>query len=149
VSSRDVLGVFKPGEHGSTFGGNPLACAVGTAVVRLLPTGEYQSRASELGGLFGQLLSDLPSDQVAAVRTRGLWGGIDLTNRSGREVCEGLLARRVLAKDAHGRTIRLAPPLVISENDLRWGVERLADELAAAERGFGVNASHSLSQRQN
>jgi ornithine--oxo-acid transaminase len=130
VSRREVLGVFKPGEHGSTFGGNPLACAVGTAVVRRLKTGEPQRAATALGELFAELLGKLPSAAVRAVRTRGLWAGIDLTERTGREVCEGLLKRGVLAKDAHGKTIRLAPPLMISEEDLRWGMSRLAEELA-------------------
>ncbi|MEV4602731.1 ornithine--oxo-acid transaminase [Amycolatopsis sp. NPDC049253] len=130
VSRRDVLGVFRPGEHGSTFGGNPLACAVGTAVVRKLKTGEPQRRADELGRVFASLLSALPSSAVDAVRVRGLWAGIDVRGRTGRDVCEGLLRRGVLAKDAHGSTIRLAPPLVVSEEDLRWGVSQLAAELS-------------------
>jgi ornithine--oxo-acid transaminase len=129
VSRADVLGVFKPGQHGSTFGGNPLACAVGIAVVRILATGEYQQRATELGTVFATLLAELPAAEVAAVRSRGLWGGVDLTRRNGREVCEGLLKRGVLAKDAHGHTIRFAQPLVIDEADLRWGMQQLADEL--------------------
>jgi ornithine--oxo-acid transaminase len=130
VAREDVLGVFRPGEHGSTFGGNPLACAVGTAVVRRLRDGSVQRRAAELGTVFAQLLSELPEDAVRAVRSLGLWAGIDLRRRTGRDVCEGLLARGVLSKDAHGHTLRLAPPLVIEEEDLRWGVARLADELA-------------------
>jgi len=131
VSRADVLGVFKPGQHGSTFGGNPFACAVGTAVVRMLATGEHQQRAAELGEVFAALLVELPSSAVAEVRSRGLWGGIDLTERAGRDVCEGLLHRGVLSKDAHGKTIRLAPPLVIEEADLRWGMEQLSDELGS------------------
>jgi ornithine--oxo-acid transaminase len=134
VSRADVLGVFKPGQHGSTFGGNPLACAVGTAVVRMLATGEYQQRSAELGEVFATLLAELPAAAVAEVRSRGLWGGIDLTERAGRDVCEGLLQRGVLSKDAHGKTIRLAPPLVIEEADLRWGMEQLSDELSSSSR---------------
>ncbi|MGW4484961.1 ornithine--oxo-acid transaminase [Amycolatopsis sp. NPDC004368] len=130
VSRREVLGVFRPGEHGSTFGGNPLACAVATAVVRKLKTGEPQRRAAELGQVFAGLLASLPSSAVEAVRVRGLWAGIDVRGRTGRDVCEGLLRRGVLAKDAHGSTIRLAPPLVVSEEDLRWGVAQLAAELS-------------------
>ncbi|UOZ02962.1 ornithine--oxo-acid transaminase [Amycolatopsis sp. WQ 127309] len=129
VSRRDVLGVLRPGQHGSTFGGNPLACAVGTAVVRKLATGEPQRRAAELGTIFAELLKDLPA--VREVRTLGLWAGVDVVGRSGRDVCEGLLRRGVLAKDAHGSTIRLAPPLVIEEADLRQAVAHLADELRA------------------
>lgn len=80
--------------------------------------------------MFARLLAALPSSAVEAVRVRGLWAGIDVRGRTGRDVCEGLLRRGVLAKDAHGSTIRLAPPLVVSEEDLRWGVEQLAAELA-------------------
>jgi ornithine--oxo-acid transaminase len=129
VSRQDVLGVLRPGQHGSTFGGNPLACAIGTAVVRKLATGEPQRRAAELGVIFAELLTGLPN--VREVRTLGLWAGVDVVGRSGRDVCEGLLRRGVLAKDAHGSTIRLAPPLVIDEADLRQAVAHLADELSA------------------
>ncbi|MEU8638070.1 ornithine--oxo-acid transaminase [Amycolatopsis sp. NPDC048633] len=129
VSRRDVLGVLQPGQHGSTFGGNPLACAVGTAVVRKLATGEPQRRAAELGAVFAGLLTGLPN--VREVRTLGLWAGVDVVGRSGRDVCEGLLRRGVLAKDAHGSTIRLAPPLVIDEEDLRHAVAQLAEELGS------------------
>ena len=130
VSRRDVLGVFRPGEHGSTFGGNPLACAIGIEVVRMMATGEYQQRAAMVGEQFAQMLKNLPSDAVAAVRSRGLWAGIDLTHRDGRDVCEGLLGRGVLAKEAHDRTIRLAPPLVIEPADLEWAMAQLAEELS-------------------
>ena len=130
VSRRDVLGVFRPGEHGSTFGGNPLACAIGIAVVRMVATGEFQQRAATLGERLAEMLQALPSDAVTAVRSRGLWAGIDLANRTGRDVCEGLLRRGILAKDAHEQTIRLAPPLVIEATDLEWAVGQLAEELA-------------------
>jgi ornithine--oxo-acid transaminase len=129
VSRRDVLGVLRPGQHGSTFGGNPLACAIGTAVVRKLATGDPQRRAAELGTVFAGLLVGLPN--VREVRTLGLWAGVDVLGRSGREVCEGLLRRGVLAKDAHGSTIRLAPPLVIDEEDLRHAVAQLVEELGS------------------
>jgi ornithine--oxo-acid transaminase len=132
VSRRDVLGVFRPGEHGSTFGGNPLACAIGIEVVRMLATGEYQQRAAIVGEQFAQMLKNLPADEVDAVRSRGLWAGIDLAHRDGRDVCEGLLNRGVLAKEAHDRTIRLAPPLVIEPTDLEWAVGQLAEELSNA-----------------
>ena len=130
VSRSDVLGVFRPGEHGSTFGGNPFACAIGIAVVRMLATGEFQQRAATLGERFAELLQELPSDAVTAVRSRGLWAGIDLADRTGRDVCEGLLRRGILAKDAHGHTIRLAPPLIIEATDLEWAIGQLAEELA-------------------
>lgn len=131
VARRDVLGVFRPGEHGSTFGGNPLACAIGIQVVRMLATGEFQQRAAELGRRLEGLLAALPAAAVAGVRQRGLWAGVDLAERQGRDVCEGLLRRGVLAKETHGRTLRLAPPIVIEPDDLDWGIEQLAAELGA------------------
>ncbi|BCN60228.1 ornithine--oxo-acid transaminase [Prescottella equi] len=131
VANRDVMGVIRPGQHGSTFGGNALACAVGSAVVRLLETGEYQQRSRELGEYLHRLLSALPADRVSEVRGRGLWAGVRLApgQPSARVICERLLARRVLAKDAHEGTIRIAPPLVVSRADLTWAVDRLADAL--------------------
>ncbi|MDH6279190.1 ornithine--oxo-acid transaminase [Prescottella agglutinans] len=132
VADRDVMDVIHPGQHGSTFGGNPLACAVGSGVVRLLETGIYQRRSRELGAYLHEMLGQLSADQVAEVRGRGLWAGVQLAPGlpPARVICERLLARRVLAKDAHEGTIRIAPPLVISRDDLTWAVERLADALA-------------------
>ena len=127
VSSWPVLGVLQPGQHGSTFGGNPLACAVGREVVAMLATGEYQARAVTLGQRMHARLSALPGDAVRAVRGRGLWAGVDLASMPGREACERLAARGVLAKETHGHTIRLAPPLVISEPDLDWGLDRIEE----------------------
>jgi ornithine--oxo-acid transaminase len=127
VSSWPVLGVLQPGQHGSTFGGNPLACAVGREVVAMLATGEYQARAATLGEHMHARLSALPGDAVRAVRGRGLWAGVDLASMPGREACERLAARGVLAKETHGHTIRLAPPLVISEPDLDWGLDRIEE----------------------
>jgi ornithine--oxo-acid transaminase len=127
VSSWPVLGVLKPGQHGSTFGGNPLACAVGREVVAMLRTGEYQARAQALAEDFHARLRALPG--VSAVRGRGLWAGVEFASLSGREVCERLAARGVLAKETHGKVIRLAPPLIISEEDLDWGLGRIEDAL--------------------
>ncbi len=129
VSSADVMSVFTAGVHGSTFGGNPLACAVGIEVVRMLATGEPQARARELGVVLRDLLAELPSSRVSAYRVRGLWAGIDVIGRTGRDVCEGLMRRGVLAKDTHGSTIRLAPPIVIERADLEWAVGQLREEL--------------------
>ncbi|WP_275463242.1 ornithine--oxo-acid transaminase [Streptomyces noursei] len=134
VSSRAVLGVFRPGEHGSTFGGNPLACAVGLEVIALLRTGEYQRRAAELGAHLHRALAPLVGGgAVDAVRGRGLWAGIDVhpSRGDGRAVSERLLARGVLVKETHGPTIRIAPPLVISQEDLDWGLEQLRAVLGA------------------
>jgi ornithine--oxo-acid transaminase len=125
VSSREVLGVFQPGQHGSTFGGNPLACAVGREVIALLATGDYQNRSAKLGAHLHDRLSALPRDLVRQVRGRGLWAGIEFTSLPGRVACERLAAHGVLAKDTHGTAIRLAPPLVVSEPDLDWGLDQL------------------------
>ncbi|MER7759889.1 ornithine--oxo-acid transaminase [Streptomyces sp. NPDC097619] len=132
VADRDVLGVFKPGEHGSTFGGNPLACAVALEVVAMLRTGEHQQRATELGDHLHRELGLLVGDSVTAVRGRGLWAGVDVApgRGTGREVSERLMELGVLVKDTHGQTIRLAPPLVISKEDLDWGLDRLREVLA-------------------
>ncbi len=129
VSTWPVLGVLAPGQHGSTFGGNPLACAVGREVVAMLRTGEYQARAAVLGERMHARLAALPGAAVREVRGRGLWAGIEFVSLPGREVCQRLAARGVLAKDTHGNTIRLAPPLVISEADLDWGLDQLAEAL--------------------
>ncbi|ARP71921.1 ornithine--oxo-acid transaminase [Streptomyces pluripotens] len=128
VSSEAVLGVFRPGDHGSTFGGNPLACAVALEVIAMLRTGEYQARAAELGArLHRALRTLLDGGAVTAVRGRGLWAGVDIAPGlgTGREVSERLVERGVLVKDTHGSTIRIAPPLVIGEEDLDWGLEQL------------------------
>ena len=88
-----------------------------------------QRRSRDLGALLHDLLDTLPRSMVSAVRSRGLWVGIDIIGRSGRDVCEGLMARGVLAKDTHGSTIRLAPPIVVERADLEWAVEQLRLEL--------------------
>ncbi|MEV8306972.1 ornithine--oxo-acid transaminase [Streptomyces flavidovirens] len=133
VSSAEVLGVYGPGEHGSTFGGNPLACAVALEVIAMLRTGEFQQRATELGDhLHQQLGLMVGGGSVEAVRGRGLWAGIDIapSRGTGREISEKLMDRGVLVKDTHGATIRIAPPLVISKEDLDWGLDQLGAVLA-------------------
>jgi ornithine--oxo-acid transaminase len=127
VSTREVLGVFKPGQHGSTFGGNPLACAVGREVIAMLATGEFQERSAKLGTHMHHRLAELPGDAVTEIRGRGLWAGVEFASLSGRQVCEGLAARGVLAKDTHGTTIRFAPPLTISQEDLDWALDQVED----------------------
>ncbi|MFJ7206289.1 ornithine--oxo-acid transaminase [Streptomyces sp. NPDC098789] len=134
VGDRDVLGVFRPGEHGSTFGGNPLACAVALEVIAMLRTGEYQQRATELGDhLHRELGLLVGGGAVTAVRGRGLWAGVDIDPAlgTGREISERLMERGVLVKDTHGSTIRIAPPLVISKEDLDWGLDQLRAVLGA------------------
>ena len=132
VSTRDILGVFRPGEHGSTFGGNPLACAVGIEVIRLLRTGTYQERATRLGTrLLERLRAEAPAS-VREIRGKGLWVGIDLVPgaETARAVCERLMDRGVLAKDTHETTVRLAPPLVASGEDLDAATDTILATLA-------------------
>ncbi|WP_203582401.1 ornithine--oxo-acid transaminase [Microbacterium hibisci] len=132
VADRDVLGVIHPGEHGSTFGGNPLAAAVGLRVVEMLKAGEFQSRAKLLGEHLGTKLQELVGHGVTGVRIVGLWAGIDIDPAvgTGREVAERLIGRGVLVKDTHGQTIRIAPPLVVRATELDWAVEQLRVVLA-------------------
>jgi ornithine--oxo-acid transaminase len=130
VSSSEVLGVFRPGQHGSTFGGNPLACAVGREVIAMLATGEFQERSAKLGVHLHDRLSALTAGAaVREVRGRGLWAGVEFATLGGREACERLAARGVLAKDTHGTAIRLAPPLIISKDDLDWALDQLAEAI--------------------
>jgi ornithine--oxo-acid transaminase len=137
VGRRDVLGVLRPGEHGSTFGGNPLAAAVGTAVVGLLETGEYQRRSRELGARLRTLLEGLIGRGVVDVRSAGLWAGVDIDPAlgTGRRVAELLAERGVLVKDTHGSTIRIAPPLVVAPEELDAAVARLAEVLEGLASG--------------
>ncbi|MFJ3864914.1 ornithine--oxo-acid transaminase [Streptomyces nigra] len=132
VGRRDVLGVLRPGEHGSTFGGNPLAAAVGTAVVELLETGEFQRRATELGVVLRGGLAALVGKGVVGYRARGLWAGVDIDPAfgTGREIGERLMAEGVLVKDTHGSTIRLAPPLTITADELSGALAALEKVLA-------------------
>ena len=133
AANGDVLEVITPGTHGSTFGGNPLAAAIGHEVVQMLQTGEYQDRAEKLGAHLAHGLEPLVGNGFEAVRVRGLWAGIDIDPAlaTGRDVTEALLEEGILAKEAHGQTIRLAPPLVATEDDL----DQLVGALATITRG--------------
>ncbi|MFI9649536.1 ornithine--oxo-acid transaminase [Streptomyces sp. NPDC052040] len=133
VARREVLGVLRPGEHGSTFGGNPLAAAVGSAVVGILETGEFQRRAAELGVVLRDGLTALLGRGVVGFRSRGLWAGVDVDPAigTGREISERLMREGILAKDTHGSTIRLAPPLTITAEELGSALEALERVLTA------------------
>jgi ornithine--oxo-acid transaminase len=132
VADWDVLGVLTPGSHGSTFGGNPLACAVGLAVIDLVRDGSLFARARAMEQPLRDRLTALVDHGVDAVRVRGLWAGIDLSGSvgTGRAMAEDLMTRGVLSKDTHGQTLRLSPPLTISDDDLMWGLDRVAASLA-------------------
>ena len=128
VGRADVLGVLKPGEHGSTFGGNPLACAIGREVVRLLASGHFQERSRELGAYLHSRLGEL--DSVAEVRGRGLWASVQIAegHPTGRPVSEALAERGVLCKE-YQSTLRVAPPLVITREEIDFGVNAIAEVL--------------------
>lgn len=132
AADDEVMSVMTPGSHGSTFGGNPLAAAVGHEVVAMLNTGEFQERARTGGALLAEGLATLPADRVQQVRCRGLWAGLDVDPgyATGRELCEGLLDRGVLAKDAHSSTIRLAPPLIVTDEEVELLVCALREVLS-------------------
>jgi ornithine--oxo-acid transaminase len=134
AADADVLGVVQPGTHGSTFGGNPMAAAIGREVVEMLATGEFQARARSLGERLERGLAPLVGSGLVAVRVRGLWAGVDVDPAlmTGREVCEALLERGVLAKDAHGSTVRFAPPIVAGEDDIDLLVDALRSVLVDA-----------------
>ena len=128
VADSGVLGVLHPGEHGSTFGGNPLATAIGATVVGLLQTGEFQRRSAQLGAHLHRRLRGLIGRGVLAVRGLGLWAGADVDPAcgTGKDVSLRLAERGVLVKETHGSTLRFAPPLVITEQEIDWAVDQFA-----------------------
>ncbi len=134
VADADVLGVLNPGEHGSTFGGNPLAAAIGTTVVGLLARGEFQARSAELGTHLHEGLGALIGGGVTAVRGFGLWAGVDIDPQlgTGKQISLRLADRGVLVKDTHDWTLRFAPPLVITAAEIEWVVAQFAAVLREA-----------------
>jgi ornithine--oxo-acid transaminase len=127
LSNRDVLGVFKPGQHGSTFGGNPLACAVARESLRVLVEEDMVDNAARMGDYFQERLVEMNSPHVKEVRGRGLMIGVELKPEAGgaRRFCEALQQNHILAKETHVNTIRFAPPLIISKDEVDWAVERI------------------------
>lgn len=134
VADRAVLGVLHPGEHGSTFGGNPLAAAIGTTVVSMLRRGEFQARSARLGAHLHARLRELVGDGVREVRGLGLWAGVDVDPAlgTGKQMSLRLAGRGVLVKDTHGSTLRFAPPLVVTEQEIDWAVGQFAMALREA-----------------
>jgi ornithine--oxo-acid transaminase len=130
LASREILGVSHPGDHGSTFGGNPLACAVARAALRVVVDEELPRRSAELGAYALDRLRRFDNPKLREVRGKGLWIGLEL-NILARPVCEALKQRGVLCKETHDTVIRLAPPLVISQDDLAWGLDQIEAVLEA------------------
>jgi ornithine--oxo-acid transaminase len=132
VANWDIMKVIRPGEHGSTFGGNPLACAVGREVLAILAEGEVQARTATMGVRFLDTLRSANLGKVKEIRGIGLWAGIELLpgGPTSREVCEAMLAEGLLVKDTHETTVRLSPPLVITDEELDWALERAVKVLS-------------------
>ena len=127
LSSREVMDVFTPGIHGSTYGGNPLACAVASAALDVLVDEDLIKKSAELGAHLEQRLKGIKTDKVEEIRCRGLWAGIQLKTSVGkaRPYCYNLKDRGLLCKDTHEQTIRLAPPLVITKEQIDWAADQI------------------------
>jgi ornithine--oxo-acid transaminase len=132
LASKEVLGVFEPGDHGSTFGGNPLACVVAREALKVIVEENLCERAAELGDYLLARLQEIKSPHVALCRGKGLFAGIVLKPRAGgaRRFCEALKDRGLLCKETHETIIRLAPPLVITKEEIDWALEQVAEVLA-------------------
>jgi ornithine--oxo-acid transaminase len=130
LSNAEVMGVFRPGTHGSTFGGNPLACAVALAALDVLVEERLPERSAELGAWLIGELRQIDSPRIKEVRGRGLMIGIELHEKA-RPYCEALKERGMLCKETHGTVIRVTPPLIISKEDLAWALQQLRDVLTA------------------
>lgn len=124
VADRDVLSVFNPGSHGSTFGGNPMACAVSIAALDVLVDEKLAERSLELGEYFVNALKEIQHPSIKEVRGRGLFIGMELTEEA-RPYCEALKELGLLCKETHDTVIRFAPPLIISKEELDWAIERI------------------------
>jgi ornithine--oxo-acid transaminase len=133
LADDEVMGVFRPGDHGSTFGGNPLAAAVARAALRVLVEERLVERSAELGPYFLERLRAIRSRHVKEVRGRGLWIGVELHPEAGgaRRFCEALQGEGLLCKETHAHVIRIAPPLIIQREEIDWAVERLEKVLTA------------------
>lgn len=129
VANEDILGVFEPGSHGSTFGGNPLASAVSIAALDVLIDEDLAERANELGHYFITELQKINNPVIREVRGKGLFIGMELTEHA-RPYCEALMKKGLLCKETHDNVIRFAPPLIIEKKELNWALERIKEVLA-------------------
>ncbi len=135
LASKEILGLYRPGDHGSTFGGNPLAAAIARAALRVLVDERLVERSAELGAAFLERLRTLRAPELKEVRGRGLWVGLELTTPA-RPYCEALMREALLCKETHERVIRLAPPLVVTREELDWAFERIQRVVELGPRGF-------------
>lgn len=128
VSSKDILGVFNPGSHGSTFGGNPMACAVSLAALEVTEEEKLADRSLELGGYFLNKLREIENPMIKEVRGKGLFIGVELREPA-RKYCEKLKEQGLLCKETHETVIRFAPPLIITKTELDWAIDRIKNVL--------------------
>ncbi len=137
LARRDVMGVFRPGDHGSTFGGNPLAAAIGLEALDTLVEERLTERSAELGEHLLRELKTIPSPLIRDVRGKGLWVGVefDPARIRARTVAERLLDRGILTKETHHTVIRLAPPLVVARDDLDWAIAQFREVVSEGEAG--------------
>ncbi|MCC5869076.1 MAG: ornithine--oxo-acid transaminase [Gammaproteobacteria bacterium] len=137
LAREDVMGVFHPGDHGSTFGGNPLAAAVGLEALNVMVEERLAERSAEQGAWLLDQLRRIDSPLIRQLRGRGLFVGVEIdpAHATARQVVEALLARGVLSKETHETVVRLAPPLTIGREELKWAIEQLTDALAATAAG--------------
>jgi len=133
LSNKEVLSVFKPGDHGSTFGGNPLACAVAREALKVLVEENLIENSAKLGSYMMDRLREIPSPHVKEIRGKGLMIGVELHPHAGgaRRFCEALQAKGLLCKETHEHVLRIAPPLIIQKPDIDWALERISDVLSA------------------
>lgn len=136
LSSEEVMGVFTPGDHGSTFGGNPLGAAVGLEALNIIVDENLAARSAEMGGYLLAKLREIDSPLIREVRGRGLFVGVEIDPKYGsaREVCEALLERGLLSKETHETVVRLAPPLIISQAEIDWAVGQFREVVAGLDR---------------
>ena len=132
VAAKEILGVFQPGDHGSTFGGNPFACALAQEALRIIVEEKLSERAQEMGAYFMSRLREISSPHVREVRGKGLLIGVELKAESGpaRPFCEKLMEKGLLCKETHQQVIRFAPPLVIEREEIDWAISRVQEVLA-------------------
>ena len=136
LAKREVMSVFAPGDHGSTFGGNPLAAAIGLEALNILVEEELAATSAEMGERLLRQLRALDSPLIRDVRGRGLFVGIEIDPALGsaREICESLMSRGLLSKETHETVVRLAPPLIITREQIDWAVEQIATVLTEMDR---------------
>jgi ornithine--oxo-acid transaminase len=143
LSSKEVLGVFTPGDHGSTFGGNPLAAATARAALGVLTEEKLIEKSAELGRYFMERLKKIDSPHIVGIRGRGLWIGVVL-NTEARPYCEELARRGVLCKETHETVIRIAPPLIITRSEIDWACERIEQVLTEFEPSVSSESERKL-----